>query len=332
MKTYAAYCNDGVRKVSSSGGVFSLLASKYDVVYGVAITQDCHGAEFRRITGDISSLRGSKYLQAKVGDAFRQAKTDLDLGKLVLFTGTGCQINGLKTFLQRDYENLLAVDVVCHGVPSPKLWATYASFKEHEMGRKLESVNFRCKERKSEHFHIQENQIYISKDNDPYMQMFLRDYALRPSCYHCHAKTLKMSDMTIADFWGIESVAPEMNDGMGTSLVIIRTKKGHSVFELLKPNLSWKEVTYEDGVHNNPSEYQSPEKPKQRDMFYQDLINLSFPEMEEKYLSPPKISIIIRIKRIIIHLIKKFYHGRRSVSDNQIRLNSEYGLLLTFEE
>ena len=332
MKTYAAYCNDGVRKLSSSGGIFSQLASKYDVVYGVAITQDCYGAEFRRITGDISSLRGSKYLQARVGDVFRQTKADLDSGRSVLFTGTGCQINGLKMFLHKDYENLLTVDVICHGVPSPILWAAYARYKEHELGRKLKSVNFRYKESDSEGFNIQENQIYISKDNDPFMQMFLRDYSLRPSCYHCHAKTMKMSDMTIADFWGIENVAPEMNDGMGTSLVITRTPKGHFAFEVLKPILRWKEVTYEDGVRSNPSEYQPPVRPMQRDKFYQDLSNLSFSEMEKIYLSPPRISTIIRFKQRIKNIIRRVSSGGGLVRCKQKRSSSEYGLLFTFEK
>ena len=136
MKCYAAYFDNEIHKQSSSGGIFSLIASYCDVVYGVAMTDDCRRAEFRRMTEDISLLRGSKYLQAKVGDTFRQVKNDLENGKTVLFSGTGCQINGLKMFLQKDYTDLLTVDVICHGTPSPNLWDIYMSAIVSRRGEK----------------------------------------------------------------------------------------------------------------------------------------------------------------------------------------------------
>lgn len=309
MKSYAAYFDHEIRKHSSSGGVFSLIASYYDVVYGVAMTEDCHGAEFRRITGDISPLRGSKYFQAKVGDTFRQVKKDLEDGKTVLFTGTGCQVNGLRMFLQKEYTNLLIIDVICHGTPSPKLWDIYASYREQQSGRKLETVNFRCKDHGWADYGMKENQLYISKEKDPFMQMFLRDYCLRPACYQCHAKDMKLSDMTLADFWGIESVAPEMNDGKGISLVIIRTEKGQEIFEIAKQQLKWKEVSYEEGVTFNPAEYRSPVRPEMRDTFYHDLTSISFPEIAKKYASPEIVPRSVRLKRIIKNTIKNFSRG-----------------------
>ena len=127
MKTYATYYNNTIRLTSSSGGVFSLIASEFDVVFGVAMTEDCYGCEFVRIEGDIASLRGAKYFQAKVGDTFKEVKQDLLSGKKVLFSGTGCQINGLHMFLGKAYDNLITIDVICHGVPSPKLWREYAN-------------------------------------------------------------------------------------------------------------------------------------------------------------------------------------------------------------
>ena len=147
LQTYACcYKCDNIRLHSSSGGVFSLLAQQFEVVYGVAMTGDCYGAEFVRVEHDIAPLRGSKYLQAKVGDAYKQAKQDLLDGRRVLFTGTGCQINGLRCFLGKDYENLLCVDVICHGAPSPALWRKYARYQEEKNGGKLSTVNFRCKD------------------------------------------------------------------------------------------------------------------------------------------------------------------------------------------
>ena len=231
IKTYAAYnVNNDIRNSSSSGAVFSLLAENFlaqeGAVYGVEMTDDCYSAVFVRATdkAGFSKLRGSKYLQAEVGDTYKKVKNDLLLGKSVLFSGTCCQVNGLKCFLGKDYENLLCVDVICHGVPSPTLWKKYAAYQEKKNAGKLKSINFRFKddnwdERIPNSITKKElKKVCISKDKDIYMQMFLRDYCLRPSCYSCVAKSMKMADLTIGDFWGINDVAPEMNDGNGVSL------------------------------------------------------------------------------------------------------------------
>ena len=307
MNTYAAINNDEkVRENSSSGGVFSLFAEQFDVVYGVAMTEDCYGAEMIRVEEDITSLRGSKYFQAKVGDAFRNVKKDLEDGKKVLFSGTGCQINGLNCFLGKRYDTLICVDVICHGTPSPKLWREYVLFQERKYG-KLEKVNFRCKDDSWVDFGIMENQLYFSKDTDPFMRMFLRNYCLRPSCYNCHAKYYKTSDVTIADFWGIENVAPEMNDGKGTSLVITRTDKGQALFDSVKSKLKWKEVDYNYGVKQNPSEYSYVERPTQRNTFFVDLCSLSFEEMQRKYAADVKISFLRKVIRKMIFRVSRFF-------------------------
>lgn len=287
MKTYAAIYKNEIREKSSSGGVFSALASQFEVVYGVAMTKDCYGAEMIRIEGDISPLRSSKYLQAKLGDSFKRTREDLIQGKRVLFSGTGCQINGLKNFLGREYDNLFCVDVVCHGVPSPKLWREYVKFQESKHG-KLEQINFRAKEESWKKFGIKENHLYIPRGKDPFMNMFLDDFCLRPSCYNCRAKKYRLSDISIADFWGIEQVAPEMNDGMGTSLIIARTEKGQKLFDSIKEKLDWKEVDYNDAVRDNPAEYRSAIRPLQRDTFFSDLQLRSFNYMIRKYAPDTK--------------------------------------------
>lgn len=330
MKTYAAiYNNNEIRENSSSGGIFSALADNFDVVYGVAMTEDFYGCEFMRVEEDIVPLRGSKYLQAKVGDTFKQVKKDLLDGKKVLFSGTGCQINGLSMFLGKEYNNLFLLDIICHGTPSPKLWREYAKYKESKHG-KLESVNFRCKDDSWTDFGMKKNQLYISKDTDSFMRMFLRDYCLRPACYDCHAKYYKKSDMTIADFWGIETVAPDMNDNKGTSLVITRTDKGQEIFDCIKEQLKWKELSYEDGVRGNPSEYSSVARPQQRDTFFIDLKKLTFEEMEKKYAGDIKVSIPRRIVRKTKRVIKKILAGGGD-SDKK-RSNADYGMLFTFKK
>ena len=158
--------------------------------------------------------------------------------------------------------------------------------------------------------------------------MFLRDYCLRPSCYDCVAKKVKMEDLTIADFWGINEVAPEMNDGNGTSLVLIRTDKGMKAFETINSKLKLKEVAYEDGVRGNPAEYKSCHRPPQRDTFFEDMSIMEFEELEKKYASPIKVTFKSRVKRKIKNTIKSAL--RAIGGDREYKHNEEYGLLFVF--
>lgn len=136
------------------------------------------------------------------------------------------------------------------------------------------------------------------------MQMFLRDYCLRPSCYECVAKKIKMADLTIADFWGINDVAPEMNDGNGTSLILLRTDKGRKLFEAIRNGLKLKEVSYEAGVRSNPAEYKSCIRPPQRESFFDDMHGMSFEKLEKKYAETIKVPFKNRVKRKVKNMIK----------------------------
>ena len=314
---YAAYSKDiMLRTESSSGGIFSLLAEQIlqqaGVIYGVAMHQDCQYAEYARIDKgeELTKLRGSKYIQARLGNTYNKVKNDLDAGLIVLFTGTGCQVNGLKRFLGKEYENLYCVDVICHGVPSPKLWREYVRYVESEANAKLINVNFRCKDDSWTNYGIKRidsdrKVMYVSKDKDPYMLMFLRDYCLRPSCYECVAKQYKLSDLTIADFWGINKVLPEMNDGKGVSLVILRTCKGSELFDRIKTNIVCKEVSYEDGVQRNRAEHSSSKRPAERESFFNDMASMSFEELKAKYAVPTPVPLKQKIKKSIKKFILK---------------------------
>ena len=348
LKVYACYNTDkGVRLSSSSGAVFSSLAEyvleQQGVVYGVAMAEDCYSAEFISVTSkeQLTKLRGSKYLQAKVGNTYKSVKENLMSGKLVLFSGTGCQVNGLKSFLGKEYENLICVDVICHGAPSPALWRKYAEHQEQKISGKLKGINFRCKDDSWTDFGMKEicksipegeiKKLYISKDKDAYMQMFLRDYCLRPSCYQCTAKKVKMSDVTIADFWGINDVAPDMNDGMGTSLVLIRTEKGKDIFEKISSSMKLKEVSYEDGVRGNPAEYISCARPMQRNTFFDDMQNMSFEELEKKYAAPIKVSLVTRAKRKTKKTIKSLLRVIGGGQSMNTAKNMDYFLCFVFD-
>lgn len=291
-KTYACYADADFRRESSSGGLFTVMAEHcidyHGVVYGVSMSDDCYTANFIRVErkDELYRVRGSKYLEAVVGNTFAAVKRDLESGRSVLFSGTGCQVNGLKAYLNKDYGKLVCVDVMCHGVPSGALWRKYVDSFEIKNG-KLLKVNFRCKKVSWRGYGIDENDIFISKNRDIYMQMFLWNYSLRPSCYSCHAKIEKHSDITIADCWGIEHLAPELNDEMGASLAIIRTSNGDVFFNKILKKIKWKEIAYDDAVIYNPADYESVPRPTGRDRFYIDMRNMTMEQLAKKYLEVP---------------------------------------------
>ena len=297
---YAAYAkNEELRLSSSSGAMFSLLAEYIilngGIVYGVRMTEDCYGAEYDRVINleGLKYLRGSKYFQARVGDTYKKVKLDLVDGKKVLFTGTGCFVNGLKAFLQREYTNLYCMDIICHGTPSPKLWKKYVEYCEKQYNSKIVYASFRNKDKRDWNgfemkISYQNNTtMWLSRHTDSYFSMFVKNVCLRPSCFSCTAKFYKMSDITVADFWGIENVAPEMNDNLGISLVLVRNDKGHELFDLVQDKLEKKEVSYEEGVRENKSEYQSYLKPNNRDSFFRDMNKMNYKKLAHKYLDIP---------------------------------------------
>lgn len=294
MKSFAAHSIANDRLVSSSGGLFTVISSLFEVVYGVKMDSSNQNAIFVRTEGDIGELRGSKYLQAKPGAIFREVREDLYNNKQVLFVGTICQVNGLLSYLGEKYNNLTTVDIVCEGVPSIKLWRKYTNNKV------INSINFRAKDFGWQNYGMRINDTFIPREKNMYMHLYTTNLALRPSCYECVCKQNKNSDITLGDFWGIDEIAPELNDGKGTSLVIIRTAKGEQVFNRIKSKLVYKEVSYREGVKYNPAEYKSFSRPDRRDEFFNDLNQLSFNRIYKKYISGSLwTKIIRRLKRII---------------------------------
>lgn len=307
--------DEELRKNSSSGGIFSELASivlnNDGVVYGCSMAENCKTAIHERITNIqyLSKLRGSKYFQSTIGNTYQMVKTDLEYGKIVLFSGVPCQINGLRLFLGRDYDKLLTIEVICHGVPSPKLWEKYVEYLESINNDLVEEINFRNKKRGWKTFGLS----YLSNGkyhfntlhNDPFLLMFLRNYCLRPSCYSCNVKKNKsMADITLADFWGVENCVKNFDDDLGCSLVLIHTKKAFSLFNSL--NIEKNSVNYLDGIKYNSAYYESCHMPLQRNIFFNDLETLEFGDIIKKYGLKEKINLRRRIKKIIVAIIRKF--------------------------
>ena len=235
---YVAYhLDETIRMNSSSGGVFTALAKdviqRGGIVFGAAFDQEflVHHICVEDLNG-LEKLRGSKYLQSRTEDTFREAKAALNQGRQVLYSGTGCQIAGLKAYLKQSYPNLLTVDILCHGVPSPLLWKHYLLELEHTHGAKAQQITFRKKDPGWKRFSLSllfsNNQVYMhTLKEDPYMQMFLKNICLRPSCYDCKFKTIhSQADITLGDCWGIEKYMPEIDDDKGISVIFVHTRDG----------------------------------------------------------------------------------------------------------
>ena len=263
--SYAAYNKDEyIRKSGSSGGIFGALADyvirQGGVVFGAGFSDDFKSARHIAVENgeDLEKLYGSKYLQSEIGDSYKLVKEYLNQDRFVLFSGTSCQINGLKLFLHKEYEKLITVDVICHGTPSPKVWADYVRSKEEASNQtKVINAQFRNKRFGWHNFvlllSLSDGTEYCKvQSDDDYMSGFLQNLFLRDSCYHCRCKGKHMmSDITLGDFWGIESVLPNVNVDNGISAVISNTEKGREVFNLIKDNLQVFDVEYSDILKGN---------------------------------------------------------------------------------
>lgn len=328
-KAFAAKSIDRkLRAVSSSGGIFSAIAESViqdaGVVFGVSMNEDQTGAVHIAVdtAEEISKLRGSKYLQSKISNTYNNVLNCLEEGKRVLFSGTPCQVAGLKFFLKKDYDNLLCVDVICHGVPSGLVWEKYIEYIKNKYRGTIKKVSFRAKtegwmEFGQEYDIIEGRSIYIPKYEDMFLRLFLSDSCLRPSCYSCVPKDYGyMSDITLGDFWAIDRVDSKFNDGLGTSLVIVHSKKGENALQKLLDKLIIKEEPYEESIRGN-SVTEQTKRPASRNVFFRDVETQTIRQLAKIYapLSPrTKMKVFLR-KAGLLSISKKLRGGGKAIAD-----------------
>lgn len=253
MKVLALINKDSeVRKNSSSGGVFYMLAQEVILCGGVVF-----GAKFddnfEVVHSYAETLQGvrdfmtSKYVQSFVSDAYKTAEGFLKDGRKVLFSGTPCQVNALKKYLGKDYDNLITMDFICHGVPSRGVWREY--IEELSKGKEITAVNFRDKTEGWRVFSLRvdfkDSSSYVKNlETDIYTKGFLKNLYLRPSCYSCKFRGVeRVADITLADFWGVQNELPEFFDDKGTSVAIVRSEKVFDIIEKNRENLQIKEIS-----------------------------------------------------------------------------------------
>lgn len=317
--------DEEVRKQSSSGGVFTALAewiiNQNGIIFGVGFDESL-SVVHKKVTTveELASLRGSKYTQSKIGDMYKEAKGCLMQGREVLFTGTPCQIAGLYSYLQKEYENLYTCDLICHGVPSPKVFDKYKEHLEVKNNSKVTKVSFRDKEYGWKVFSMvldfEDNSRYIKTlREDPFMIGFLKDKYLRPSCHECTFSTLpRMADISLADYWGVAGKYPELDDDKGTSLILVNTDKGQILLESCKEQLFMQECDFAYALQHNPCISGSVKPHSEREQFFKALDSIPFEELIKKYMSPPswierKISrvrgIVGKVKRKVMNIFLK---------------------------
>ena len=246
-ETYVGYIKDEeIRRSSSSGGIFTVLAEwmidQGGIVIGAAFDESFQVHHIAVETKEeLEKLRGSKYVQSNLERIYIIVKQYLQHGKKVLFSGTACQIGGLKKYLKNEnIEQLYTVDVLCHGVPSRKVWRMYLKEMSKKYQSTITNINFRDKRNGWNHYSMliqfdSKKEYCVHFFQDRFMKMFLGNLDLRPSCYDCQFKEFpRISDITIGDSWGIEKNIHEMSDDKGVSVIIINSEKGQKLFKSLE--------------------------------------------------------------------------------------------------
>lgn len=317
---YAAFSSDkSIRIDSASGGIFSELAkriiAKGGAVFG-AIYNDTFAVEHCCIENedDLCRLRGAKYSESNLGNTFTDVLSKLKQGQNVLFSGTPCQVAGLKAFIKKDYSNLFCVDFVCHGVPSPMAWKVYIDYraKTDANGEIPMEINLRSKNTGWSNYQYSNVFKYkngiehsILSSQSLFMKLFVGDYISRPSCENCKFKGYKrVSDITLGDFWGIWNVDPEMDDNKGTSVILVQSEKGQSLWKEISNKIKFKEVSLEQASQQNPSMLVASKANPKRDVVMDRIRNNQIVTCEDLFVSQ-KQSLMSRIKGKASRLLHK---------------------------
>lgn len=315
--------NEYVRNRSTSGGLFFLFAeyvlNKEGIVFGAAYDFDFsvhHIAVSSR--EELSMLQGAKYVQSVIGNSYQEVKRELQKGRIVLFSGTPCQCMGLKSFLGKEYENLITVDVVCHGVPSPKVWQAYIDYRSQKEngGNRPIKINLRSKASGWSHYGYSIEFDYgngkisrIHNSQDLFMKAFGGNICLRSSCSNCSAKGVeRCTDFTLGDYWGIWNQHPEFDDNKGTSVVFVHSQKGREILNRVRENTEYLEVDIKDAYRENGSMVYSSAMHAEREDFlkkvtaenFEEIISQYFPEHIEK-----RIGLLHSIKRKAKNAVNK---------------------------
>lgn len=321
---YAARVKDtSILKQSTSGGVFAAAALEIlgsgGIVFGVEMTSEGKvQSTWIQSRDELFKLQGSKYVQAEVGNTYVKAKEFLNAGREVLFSGTPCQIAGLRKYLSRDYDNLYTIDLICHGVPSQELFRAYWKWMEKKHRQKLHRWSFRDKNvdgwELADQLSFENKTVSQREMLDHYTLAFLKGSIYRESCYECrYAQGDRTGDLTLGDYWGIKKIHPDFFSPNGVSAVLVNSVQGEKLMSRIGPKLELIESSLEWMQQENGNLKAPSARPKERDTIYVNLHQKSFDEFLNTDLKVP-FSPKERIKQFIPHearqKIKKFLFRR----------------------
>lgn len=323
LAVYAAMANDeGLRLASSSGGIFSLLArqifAKGGVVFGAAWDYSDYTVKIcaAQNEDELAELRGSKYVQANVGNVYLRVRDTLKRGVPVLYSGTPCQIAALNHVLGKTYDNLLTVEVICHAVPSPIAFQKYAAQRMRETGKAISRIFSRDKNcswkryAMSLSFHDSDIAYLKPLTDDAFLRGFLRELYNRPSCHNCSLRELRSgADLTLGDYWDVHESLPMMDDDKGTSIVLVNTSKGERCFAAICGLCRIEASDYDDVRRINPAIYRSAlPHPKRRQFFSKIRRSDDFDSIVFNLLRP---TIVARMRHLCGQILRKFgWKGR----------------------
>lgn len=315
---FGAYSKtDSTVKASTSGGIFTELAKKViaggGVVFGCTLDAQ-HQAKHIVIDSleDLPLLQGSKYVQSDLGNCLEQLEVLLKQGRQVLFVGTPCQVSAVKN--RFNYDNLTTIDLLCHGVPSQKLFDAYIKYLEEKHGGEITQIVFRDKEKFgwsiTQRYKIRkknrEKTYYAERHTSEYFSGFLRNMTQRESCFCCPYTTLeRVGDITLADFWGVDKVRPDLLNLNGTSLILANSPRGMEKIEAIKDCVVISEVNLEDATYQNINLLAPPKREAVRDTIYEKVFKDGFKQAGKKYLLP-KNSYKYKIAQLLnINVMKR---------------------------
>lgn len=306
---YAVKTNNTEQRLnSSSGGVFYEISKKVleqgGVVFGASFNSNFKVEHLcvERLE-DLYLLQGSKYVQSDIGDSYKRAEEILKTGQKVLFSGTSCQIFGLKNYLKSEYENLITIDLICHGTPLDWVWEMYLRHLTKKYKSEIKTVSFRDKSQGWRDFCLRikfKNGIELKESyrKNSYMQAFLNNYTLKQSCYNCYFKGFnRVSDFTIGDAWGIERFCNELDDNLGVSIIYVNSQKAKNLFKELK-DIQAREVDKIEAIRTNLMMVSSVTEPKGRENFLKQINENNFTKQTNKRLNGFSKKIINLLRKI----------------------------------
>lgn len=309
-QTYAMYNkNENELLKSSSGGIFSVIANyvfeNNGIVFGAAYDEKLNVNHIKvENKEELEKLRSSKYVQSNIQNTYKEAEQKLKEEKIVLFTGTPCQIQGLNSYLMKSYENLITCDLVCHGVPSQKLFKVYLKYLSNKFKSPVKKYNFRSKSKYgwglfAEVVTEDNKKYYIKSDIDPYYSNFLECNTYRESCYKCHYTNYnRISDLTLADYWGVSSIHPKFYSEKGISLILVNNKKGENVLNKVLPNIDKIDTNLDYAASKNKNLIRPSHRPEVRNTIYNEI----YSKENNKFIRE-NLKVNVNCKKIIKLLI-----------------------------